>query len=95
MATYIILSKLRPGAFDDPADFKKAAAVVSEKIKTQCPGVEWKSSYVVMGRFDVVDILESDNPGAVEKAALIINSYGHANTETMPATPWKEFMGNL
>jgi len=37
----------------------------------------------------VVDIIESDDPREVERAALIIRGYGHATTETLPATPWK------
>jgi len=28
----------------------------------------------------------------VEKAAMIIRAYGHAATETLVATPWKEFL---
>ena len=92
MATYIILSRISPEAFRDPKDFKKLAANVSEKIKSQCPGVTWKNSYVTMGRFDVVDIVESDNPKQVEKAAMIIRADGHSTTETLPATPWKQFL---
>lgn len=92
MATYIILSRISPEAFRDPKDFKKLAANVSEKIKSRCPGVTWKNSYVTMGRFDVVDIVESDNPKQVEKAAMIIRADGHSTTETLPATPWKQFL---
>ena len=39
MATYIILSRFPPEAFADPKDFKKLAAKVAEKIRTQCPGI--------------------------------------------------------
>jgi hypothetical protein len=31
----------------------------------------------------------------VEKAAMIIRAYGHASTETLVATPWKEFLAAL
>ena len=47
-----ILSRLSPEAFRDPNDFKQLAANVSEKIKTECPGVVWKNSYATLGRFD-------------------------------------------
>ncbi|MFQ5722504.1 MAG: GYD domain-containing protein, partial [Candidatus Aminicenantales bacterium] len=46
-------------------------------------------------RFDVVDIVESDDLKQVEKAAMIIRAYGHSRTETLIATPWKEFLGML
>jgi uncharacterized protein with GYD domain len=95
MATYVILSRISPEAFRDPKDFKKLAETVSSKIKKECPGVDWKDSYATMGRFDVVDIVESDDPKQVEKAAMIIHAYGHSTTETMPATPWREFLDML
>ena len=95
MATYVILSRISPEAFRDPKDFKKLADVVSAKIKSDCPGVVWKDSYVTLGRFDTVDIVESSDPKQVEKAAMIIRAYGHSTTETLPATPWKEFLANL
>ncbi len=95
MATYVILSRIAPGAFADPKEFKKIADTVSQKIKAWCPAVHWKESYSTLGNFDVVDIIESDDPKQVQKAAMIIRSYGHADTETLPATPWKEFLANL
>ena len=70
MATFVILSRISPGAFDDPKDFKDMAKTVSEKIKRQCPGVTWKDSYATLGRFDIVDIVEAADPKEVEKAAM-------------------------
>jgi len=95
MPSYVILSRLSPEGFRDPKDFKKLADTVSSKIKSECPGVHWKDSYATMGRFDVVDIVESDDPKQIEKAAMIIRAYGHATTETLSATPWKEFLAAL
>ncbi len=95
MATYVILSRFSPDAFADPRDLKQLAHTVSGKIKSECPGVVWKDSFATMGRFDVVDIVESDDPEQVEKAAMIIRAYGHSTTETLVATQWKEFLGML
>ncbi|WP_435105284.1 GYD domain-containing protein [Arhodomonas sp. AD133] len=95
MATYIILSRLAPDAFSDPADFPAIARTVSDKIKTQCPGVHWQDSYALLGRFDVIDVVEADDPKEVEKAAMIIRASGRATTETFLATPWKEFLDAL
>jgi uncharacterized protein with GYD domain len=44
------------------------------------------------GRFDVVDIVESDDPKQIAKAAMIIRAYGHSTTETLAGTPWEEFL---
>jgi uncharacterized protein with GYD domain len=95
MGTYIILSRFSPRAFDEPAKFRGLAKTVAEKIKAECPNVTWKDSFATMGRFDVVDIVESDDPKQVQKAAMIIHAYGHSTTETMVATPWKEFLEML
>ena len=95
MATYVILSRFSPEAFRDPKEFKKLAADVSTKIKSECPGIKWKDSFATLGRFDVVDIVEADDPKQMEKAAMIIRAYGHSATETLLATPWKEFLATL
>ena len=95
MATYIILSKLSPDAFQDPKDFKKLAETVSSRIRKQCPDVKWKQSFSTLGRFDVVDVVESDNPEQVARAAMLIRGYGHATTETLPATLWRDFLDSL
>jgi len=95
VATYIIFSRVSPEAFSDPYEFKKIAETVASKIRAQCPGVRWRESYAVNGRFDVIDIIESDDTKQVMKAAMIIRAYGHSITETMEATPWEEFLGMI
>jgi len=95
MATYVILSRFSPEAFRDPKEFKKLAEAVTAKIRSECPGVVWKESYATLGRFDVVDLVEAHDPKQIEKAAMIIRAYGHSTTETLVATPWKEFLATL
>ncbi|OFW01630.1 MAG: GYD family protein [Acidobacteria bacterium RIFCSPLOWO2_12_FULL_59_11] len=95
MATYIILSRFSPEAFREPKDFKKLARDVSSQIKKECPQVRWKASYATLGRFDVVDVVETDDPKQLEKVAMIIRAYGHSTTETLPATPWDKFLATL
>ena len=95
MATYIVLSKIAHDAVKDPKEFKQVAETVSAKIKAECPGVKFKDSYATLGRFDLIDIVEADDPKQLEKAAMIIRTYGHSTTETLAATPWKEFLASL
>ena len=95
MAMYIILSRFSPEAFRDPKEFRKLAEDVSSKIKSQCPGVRWKDSFATLGRFDVVDLVEADDPKQMEKAAMLIRAFGHSTTETLVATSWKEFLASL
>lgn len=79
----------------NPKEFRKLAETVSDTIKRECPGVRWKESFATLGRFDVLDIVETDDPKQLEKAAMIIRGYGHSTTETLFATPWKEFLPAL
>jgi uncharacterized protein with GYD domain len=95
MATYIIMSRFSPEAFTDPKDFKDLAAAVTLRIKEDCPGVRWRASYATIGRFDVIDIVESDTHMQVERAAMIIRGLGHSTTETLMGTPWEDFVGML
>jgi uncharacterized protein with GYD domain len=95
MATYVILSRLSHESVRDIGQFKRSAATVAEAIRSQCPNVKWKDSYAVLGRFDVIDVLEADDVKDVEKAAMLIRTHGHATTETLQATPWKEFLDTI
>jgi uncharacterized protein with GYD domain len=95
MATYAILSRLTPQATADPKDIKKLAETVSAEIKRQCPNVTWKQSFATLGEYDVLDIVETDDPKQLARAALIIRAYGHAATETLVCTPWDEFLAAL
>jgi uncharacterized protein with GYD domain len=67
---FIILSKFSPEALQDPKDFKQIAAVVVSKIKGECPGVVWKSSFATLGRFDVK--LLAPTGGASRKGSFIL-----------------------
>jgi uncharacterized protein with GYD domain len=95
MNTYIILSRFSPEAFDHPKHFLELADRVSKKIKEECPNIKWKDSYATLGRFDVVDVVEASDPKEIERAAMIIRAYGNSTTETLLATPWKEFLAGL
>jgi uncharacterized protein with GYD domain len=95
MARYIILSRFSPDAFTEASEFKTIARQVSQKIKEDCPGIKWLDSYATLGRFDVIDLVEAENPKDVERAAMIIRGLGHSTTETLPGTPWKEFLESL
>src|SRR4030095_9044713 len=119
MATYLIFTKLGTESYESPKQFRELAEKVAARIRAECPAVQWKDSYAVMGRFDVVDVVEAASAGGVERgavvgaargrcdvgggvgaasaadverAAMIVRAEAHATTETMHATPWKEFL---
>ena len=95
MHSYIILTKFGPGAFKTAAQFKQASAELTEKLKRECPGVRWKASYATLGQYDVMDVIEAEDPADVRRAALLIHTEGHATTETLMATLWREYLAKL
>jgi uncharacterized protein with GYD domain len=95
MQTYVILTKFSHDAFTEPREIRNLAKIVAEKIRRDCPGVKWKTSYATLGRFDVVDIVEAENEREVARAALIIRGDGKSVTETLTATAWNQFLESL
>jgi uncharacterized protein with GYD domain len=45
----------------------------------------------VLGAYDYVDLFEAPDNEAATTVAVIVRSFGHASTETWPATPWERF----
>ncbi len=68
---------------------------LSVRLDCECPGGKCKASYASMGRFDVVDIVKSDDPTQVRKAARTIRGCGRASTEILRAIPWHQFRDAL
>jgi len=44
-----------------------------------------------LGAYDYVDLFEAPDNEAATTVAVIVRSFGHASTETWPATPWERF----
>lgn len=93
MSTFILLSKLSPEAVKDPNNIEELGRKVTERIRSQCPGVKWVGSYSVLGPYDYLDIFEAPDERSASKVAVIVRSFGHATTETWLATPWEKFIG--
>jgi uncharacterized protein with GYD domain len=51
-------------------------------------GVEIKDTYLTMGRYDLVCVIEGPDDEAVARALLALGSQGNVQTETLKA--WKE-----
>ena len=91
MATFIMITKLSHEALVSPKSFEQLSASVTARIRTECPNVEWWSSYVVLGPADYLDIFTAPDIETAAKVATIIRSYGHATTEIWPAVEWDAF----
>ena len=91
MATFIMLTRLSHGALKSPSSLEDLNREVMERVHAECPEVEWRSSYAVLGPCDYLDIFEAPDIATATKIATIIRTFGHAATEVWAATEWHEF----
>ena len=91
MPTYVMLTRVSGDALKDPASLEELGRRVTEKLHTDCPQVKWVASYAVLGGYDYVDVFEAPDNEVATKVAVVVRSFGHATTETWPATPWERF----
>jgi uncharacterized protein with GYD domain len=91
MATFIMLTRLSHQALQSPSSLETLSHQIMERIRAECPKVEWKASYVVLGPTDYVDIFTAPDNAEATKVATIIRTFGHATTEVWPATEWDQF----
>lgn len=91
MATYIMLTRLSHEALKSPSSLVSLEQEVMERIRADCPEVRWMGSYVVLGPYDYLDIFSAPSNEVATKVATVIRTFGHAVTETWPATEWDRF----
>lgn len=91
MATFIMLTRLAHGALKSPEGLEKLERQVTDRIRAECPEVEWSGSYATLGPYDYLDIFEAPDIDSATKVATIIRTFGHAHTETWAATSWQRF----
>jgi len=91
MQCFIMLTRLSHGPLRSPSSLANLEREVMERIRADCPQVEWLSSYAVLGPHDYLDIFKAPDIAAATKVATIVRTFGHAQTEVWGATEWKEF----
>ena len=91
MATFIMQTRLSPQAARSPHSLMRLSHEVMQRIRADCPSVEWKASYAILGPADYIDIFEAPDIATATKVATLIRTFGHATTEIWAATEWKEF----
>ena len=92
MATFVMLTRLSHQALQNPSSLEALNEAVALRIRTDCPRVEWKASYVILGPTDYLDIFEAPDNDEALKVATIVRTFGHATTEVWGATEWERFV---
>jgi len=86
MATYITLLRYTQQGAARVKDSPKRLDAGRKAFKKF--GVEIKDTYLLMGRYDLLCILEGPDDDTVAKCLLTLGSQGNVQTETMKA--WDE-----
>lgn len=89
MQTFVLLTRIAPGSASSAHDLEELERKVMEQIRQKCEGVEWVSSYAVLGPWDYVDIFRAPDIDAASKVSALVRMQGHAETEIWAATEWR------
>ena len=81
MATYVMLMKFTERGAADIMDAKAGRA--AGKRAAAAMGVKWKTSYLMMGEYDVLVLLEAPDDETMMRFALVGAMAGAVNTSTM------------
>lgn len=91
MMTFVMLTRLAPGAMRSPSELEALERDVVKRIRAECPDAEWLHSFAVFGPYDYVDVFQVPNIETAAKISTLVRTYGHATTEMWPAVGWAHF----
>jgi uncharacterized protein with GYD domain len=86
-----MLSKLslhQPGDIQSLAELDRA---LEARLADRFPEAKRIASYVLLGKYDFLHIIEARNATIAAKIALLLHSLGMGSTETLTAIPFEEF----
>ena len=93
MATYIVLTSFTDQGIRTIKDTTKRADAVKETARKM--GIETKSLYWTVGKYDVVVTFEAPDDASMTALSLAIGSSGNVRTQTMRAFSKDEMSGVL
>lgn len=91
MPTFIMLTRLNTDAVRSPRALEELEREVMKRVREECPRVEWRNSYAVLGPCDYLDVFVADDIETAAKVSTLIRTFGHAQTEIWTATEWDRF----
>jgi len=81
MGTYIMLMKFTTPGAESVKDGKAGRAAGKKAAKAM--GITWKQQYLVMGGYDIINILDAPDDETMARFALMAGQSGSFTSETM------------
>ncbi len=91
MQTFVMLTRLSPDAVKSPKALEELERQAVDRVRWECPDVEWVHNFATLGPYDYLDIFRAPDELAALKVAAIIRTFGHCTTEVWTATEWSRF----
>ncbi len=91
MPTFVMLTRLSGAAIGSPHSLEELEKKAMERIRSECPKVEWIHNFAILGPYDYLDIFRAPNTDEAFKVATLIRTCGHAHTEVWTATEWAKY----
>lgn len=95
MPTFVLMTRLDPGALKDAESRKRMGKEWLHKVRDACPEVRWLAHYAILGPYDFMDIYEAPDVETAHKVSLISRSEGALEAESWQALEYRNFLDIL
>jgi uncharacterized protein with GYD domain len=91
MPTFVMLTRVEPGQLTEGRSLEHLEERVMEHIRRECPEVEWRHSWALLGPSDYLDVFEAPDLETAAKVSTLVRIHGQATTELWGAIEWHRF----
>jgi len=84
MPIFVMRSRLSPDPVKSPKSLEDLERRVMDRIRWECPQVEWVPNLATLGPYDYLDIFRTPDEMSAFKVATIIRTFGPARPRSGP-----------